>query len=84
MSAFFDRMLSIFGKDNYFIELHPHDLEIQREYNVALIELFRKRYEGVRCVLANDTHVVLRQHDKTHDFLWRMQTDGITPKGVSM
>lgn len=76
MTAFFDRMLSIFGKDNYFIELHPHDLEIQREYNVALIELFRKRYEGVRCVLANDTHVVLRQHDKTHDFLWRLQTDG--------
>jgi len=76
MTDFFDRMLSIFGEDNYFIELHPHDLDIQKDYNVALIELFRKKYQNVRCVLANDVHVVLKQHDKVHDFLWRMNTDG--------
>ena len=42
MSSFFERMLKIFGKDNYFIEMHPHDLDIQKDYNTALIELFRK------------------------------------------
>ena len=76
MTAWFDRMLGIFGEDNLFIELHPHDLDIQKDYNVALIELFRKKYENVKCVLANDVHVVLKQHDKVHDFLWRMNTDG--------
>ena len=76
MTAWFDRMLGIFGEDNLFIELHPHDLDIQKDYNVALIELFRKKYTNVRCVLANDVHVVLKQHDKVHDFLWRMNTDG--------
>ena len=76
MSSFFERMLKIFGKDNYFIEMHPHDLDIQKDYNTALIELFRKRYEDVRCVLANDTHMVLKEHDKIHDFLFRMSTDG--------
>lgn len=76
MTAWFDRMLSIFGEDNLFIELHPHDLDIQKDYNVALVELFRKKYENVKCVLANDVHVVLKQHDKVHDFLWRMNTDG--------
>ena len=76
MTSFFDRLLGIFGEDNLFIELHPHDLDIQKDYNVALIELFRKKYENVKCVLANDVHVVLKQHDKVHDFLWRMNTDG--------
>ena len=57
MTAWFDRMLGIFGEDNLFIELHPHDLDIQKDYNVALIELFRKKYENVKCVLANDVHV---------------------------
>ena len=76
MTAFFDRLLGIFGEDNLFIELHPHDLDIQKDYNVALIELFRKKYENVKCVLANDVHVVLKQHDKVHDFLWRLNTDG--------
>ena len=76
MTSFFDRMLSIFGSENYFIELHPHDLDIQRDYNVALIELFRKKYPDVKCVLANDVHVVLKRHDKVHDFLWRVNTDG--------
>tara|TARA_Y100000593_G_scaffold18687_3_gene37278 strand:+ start:507 stop:3854 length:3348 start_codon:yes stop_codon:yes gene_type:complete len=76
MTAWFDRMLEIFGEDNLFIELHPHDLDIQKDYNVALIELFRKKYENVKCVLANDVHVVLKEHDKVHDFLWNISTDG--------
>ena len=40
MSVWFEDMLTIFGKDRFFIELHPHDLDIQREYNQVLIEMF--------------------------------------------
>ena len=84
MTGFFNDLAGIFGPDNLFIEMHPHDLDIQLEYNQVLIELFRKKYEGFKCVLANDTHYVRKEHNDTHSFLWRLNTDGrIDEAGVS-
>ena len=76
MTGFFNDMADIFGPDSLFIEMHPHDLDMQLEYNQVLIEMFRKEYEGFKCVLANDVHYVLKEHHETHNFLWRLNTDG--------
>ena len=76
MTGFFNDMAGIFGPDNLFIEMHPHDLDMQLEYNQVLIEMFRKEYEGFKCILANDVHYVLKEHNETHNFLWRLNTDG--------
>jgi len=75
MSVWFEDMLEIFGKDRFFIELHPHALDIQREYNQVLIEMFRKKYD-VKTLLANDVHYVEQDHHEVHNFLWRLNTDG--------
>ena len=75
MSVWFEDMLEVFGKDRFFIELHPHALDSQREYNQVLIEMFRKKYD-VRTLLANDVHYVEQDHHETHNFLWRLNTDG--------
>ena len=84
MTGFFDNLADIFGRNNLFIELHPHDLDIQLEYNQVLVEMFRKEYEGFKCILANDVHYVMKEHTDTHSFLWRLNTDGrIDEAGVS-
>ena len=85
MTGFFNDLAGIFGPDNLFIEFHPHDLDIQLEYNQVLIELFRKKYEGFKCVLANDVHYVEEKSIMIHiRFLWRLNTDGrIDEAGVS-
>ena len=84
MTGFFNDLAGIFGPNNLFIEMHPHDLDIQLEYNQVLIEMFRKEYEGFKCVLANDVHYVMKEHNDTHSFLWRLNTDGrIDEAGVS-
>ena len=84
MTGFFDDMAGIFGPDNLFIEVHPHDLDIQLEYQQVLIELFRKQYDGFKCVMANDVHYVRKEHNDTHSFLWRLNTNGrIDEAGVS-
>ena len=75
MSVWFEDMLEVFGKDRFFIELHPHALDIQREYNQVLIEMFRKKYD-VKTLLANDVHYVDQEHHEVHNFLWRLNTDG--------
>ena len=75
MSVWFEDMLEVFGKDRFFIELHPHALDSQREYNQVLIEMFRKKYD-VKTLLANDVHYVEQDHHETHNFLWRLNTDG--------
>ena len=76
MTGFFSDLAGIFGPDNLFIEMHPHDLDMQLEYNQVLIEMFRKEYEGFKCILANDVHYVMKEHNDTHSFLWRLNTDG--------
>jgi len=75
MSIWFEDMLTIFGKDRFFIELHPHDLDIQREYNQVLIEMFRKKYD-VKTLICNDVHYADESHHEIHNFLWRLNTDG--------
>ena len=86
MRSLFDKMYGIFGKDRYFVELHPHekfnfrngtdpDQHAQREYNFAMVEMFRKNYD-IRCILANDAHYPEKKHNDVHGFMFNINTNG--------
>jgi len=59
--------VDIFGKDNFFIELHDHNIEAQRKANPVLISLAREF--GLGLVAANDVHFLERSHHESHDVL---------------
>lgn len=57
----------IFGKENYFIELHDHGMEAQKRTNPELIRLAGSL--GLPLVAANDVHFLERAHQDAHDVL---------------
>jgi DNA polymerase-3 subunit alpha len=85
MSELFEGMYEIFGKDRYFVELHPHekfsyrddgtDRHAQREYNFAMVEMFRNNYD-IRCILANDAHYPDKPRSEAHKFMLKVNTNG--------
>jgi DNA polymerase III subunit alpha len=74
----FERMYDIFGKDRLFIEMHPHEIDIQVRYNEFLIEEFRKKYP-LKCTLANDAHYLREGDNEAHKFLLSITTDDMVP-----
>jgi len=67
-----DYYLSIFGKDNFYIELQYHNLEEQRKVNTKLIQLSKKL--NLKRVITNDAHYLLKEHANPHDILLCIQT----------
>jgi DNA polymerase-3 subunit alpha len=57
----------LFGKDNFFIELHDHGIEAQRRVNPDLVKIARSLDLGL--VAANDVHFLERSHHEAHDIL---------------
>jgi len=57
----------IFGKENFFIELHDHGIEAQRRANPDLVKIARELDLGL--VAANDVHFLERSHHDAHDIL---------------
>lgn len=57
----------IFGKENFFIELHDHGIEAQRRCNPELINIARDLDLGL--VAANDVHFLDRSHHESHDVM---------------
>ncbi len=57
----------IFGRENYFLELHDHGLESQRRANPALVDISKKL--GLSLAAANDVHFLERSHHEAHDVL---------------
>jgi DNA polymerase III subunit alpha len=74
----FERMLDIFGKDNYFAEVHPHELDIQVNYNEFVIDNFVKKY-GIEPIIANDAHYSRQLDNEAHKFLLSITTDDMIP-----
>ena len=66
------RFLSIFGKDNFFIELQNQGLSQQPGLNAKLYALAKEA--GVGVVATNDVHYVTREDAKTQDILMCIQT----------
>lgn len=57
----------IFGKENFFIELHDHGIEPQIRCNRLLPKMARDL--GLGMVAANDVHFLDRSHHEAHDVM---------------
>ncbi len=57
----------IFGKENFFIEVHDHGMDAQREVNPQLVRWSKDL--GLGLVAANDVHFLERSHHEAHDVM---------------
>jgi DNA polymerase-3 subunit alpha len=57
----------IFGRDEFFVELHDHSLDAQRRCNPELVRIARELDLGL--VAANDVHFLERGHHDSHDVM---------------
>lgn len=55
----------IFGKDNFFVEIMDHGIEIERRVQKDLIELANKI--GAPLIATNDSHYVTQEDDRVQD-----------------
>ena len=62
----------IFGKENYFLELMEHGLDIERRVRDGLAEIGRKL--GIPPVVTNDSHYTREPDAQSHDMLLCIQT----------
>ncbi|WP_371780950.1 DNA polymerase III subunit alpha [Streptosporangium subroseum] len=57
----------IFGKENYFLELMDHDLDIERQVRDGLLRVAKEL--GIPRLATNDSHYVLEDQADAHDTL---------------
>lgn len=67
-----DRFISLFGKDNFYLELQQNGLDEQKQVNQKLIELGKQM--GLKLVATNDCHYMNKSDAKAHDILLCIQT----------
>lgn len=66
------RLQSIFGENNFFLELQDHGIAEQRTVNQALLRMSTET--GIPLVATNDVHYTLAEDEKPHDILLCIQT----------
>jgi len=66
------QMVDLFGKENYFVELHNHGIEEQAKLVPELIKLAKKF--GLKLIASNDVHYVKGEDWAPHDALLCIQT----------
>ena len=57
----------IFGKENFYVELHDHGLEEQTTVRPVLVKMAEER--GLKLVAANDVHFLNREDHESHDVM---------------
>ncbi|MDN5582276.1 MAG: DNA polymerase III subunit alpha [Corynebacterium sp.] len=62
----------IYGRDNYFLELMDHGLEIEKRVRDELLEIGRKL--DLPPLVTNDCHYVLQKQAKPHEVMLCVQT----------
>ena len=63
---------SIFGKDNFFLELQDHGIPAQAMVNQQLMRMSQET--GIELVCTNDIHYTYAEDEKPHDILLCLQT----------
>ncbi|WP_341720313.1 DNA polymerase III subunit alpha [Micromonospora sp. FIMYZ51] len=66
------RYQDIFGKENYFLELMDHGLDIEKQVRDGLLEIGRKL--NIPPVVTNDSHYTHEAQSEAHDVLLCVQT----------
>lgn len=69
--ALIQEYITIFGKDNFFLELQDHGIPEQKKVNKFLIEMSEKF--GVGLVATNDLHYINKKDAECHDVLLCIQ-----------
>ncbi|GAC78608.1 DNA polymerase-3 subunit alpha [Gordonia malaquae] len=62
----------IFGKENFYLELMEHGLEIESRVRSGLLDIGRKL--GIKPIVTNDCHYVTREQATSHEALLCVQT----------
>ncbi|WP_026918942.1 DNA polymerase III subunit alpha [Gordonia shandongensis] len=62
----------IFGRENFYLELMEHGLEIEQRVRSGLLDIGRKL--GIPPLVTNDCHYVTRDHAEAHEALLCLQT----------
>lgn len=66
------KLQSIFGKDNFFLELQDHGLQEQKTVNQGLLRMSQET--GIKLVATNDIHYIYAEDADSHDILLCIQT----------
>ena len=66
------RLQDIFGKDNFFIEVQDHGLEVDGQVNRDLVRLSRE--SGIFLVATNDCHYLTQADSRAQEVLMCIQT----------
>lgn len=66
------RLQSIFGKDNFFLELQDHGIADQQTVNTGLLRMSEET--GIELVATNDVHYIMDSDAEAHDILLCIQT----------
>ena len=66
------KMVSIFGEENFFLELQDHGIEEQRPVNQGVMRLSRET--GIPLVVTNDAHYLRKEDAEMQDVLLCVQT----------
>ncbi|MDA0577657.1 MAG: DNA polymerase III subunit alpha [Verrucomicrobia bacterium] len=69
------RYRDIFGKENFYIEVHDHGIPEQRRANLHVRDVAANL--GLPLVASNDVHYLAREHASAHDVLLCMQTQTV-------
>ncbi len=67
--------IDIFGRDNFYLEMHDHGMEQQRKCNAQLVE-FSKEFD-LSLVAANDVHFLNRNDHEAHDVMICIGTNSL-------
>ena len=67
--------IDIFGKDDFYIEIHDHGLEPQEKTRPHLLQ-FAEDF-GLKTVAANDVHFLNRSHHEAHDVMICIGTNNL-------
>jgi DNA polymerase-3 subunit alpha len=67
-----EELLSFFGRENFFVEVQDHGIDIQKTVLPKLLKLADDN--GVRAVATNDCHYVMQSDWEAHDAMLCIQT----------
>lgn len=67
-----DWFLDVFGKERFYLEVQPPDLEDQRSLNVKLFDIAEKR--GISTVATGDCHYIYKEDHEAHEIMLCVQT----------
>ena len=65
----------IFGRENYFVELMDHDIEIERRTRVDLLRLAKE--VNIPLVATNDLHYTFKEDEQAHAALLCIQSGSV-------